>query len=102
MLYFIVNLQQLSEFCNPPRISNSQIVDIVQEADKIWMYDLKTHDADFIRGHTDFYEDQLNVYAHVWQKLRNNHLDHKEENVTETIKEFAKVVDNIEDRVFSA
>ena len=117
------------------------VVDIVQESDEIWMYDLKTHDADYIRGHKDFYEDQLNVYAHVWQNLRNNHLDHtaiistalpekvknafkfgddevqkaalkewepvieieyKEENVKETIREFAKVVDNIEDHIFSA
>jgi len=126
---------------NKNKFNIEGIVDIVQEADEIWMYDLKTHDADFIRGHKEFYEDQLNVYAHVWQKLRNNKLDHtaiistalpekiknamkfgdeeiqklalkewepvieieyKEENVTETIKEFAKVVDNIEDRIFSA
>jgi len=122
------------------------VVDIVQEGDdtpqpKVVMYDLKTHDADYIRKHTDFYESQLNVYAHVWQNLRNNQLDKtaiistalpnkvknafrmkdeialekafkewdpvieikfKEENVTQTINEFAKVVDNIEDRVFSA
>jgi len=117
------------------------VVDIVQEGEEIWMYDLKTHDADYIREHTEFYEDQLNVYAHVWQNLRNNHLDktaiistalpekvknamkfgteevqrlafedwkpvieieYKEENVAQTIAEFAKVVDNIEDRIFSA
>jgi len=117
------------------------IVDIVQEGNEIWMYDLKTHDADFIREHTDLYENQLNVYAHVWQNLRNNQLDrtaiistalpanvknalklgdetaqeiafkdwepvieieYKEGNVAETINEFAKVVDNIEDRAFEA
>jgi len=116
------------------------VVDIVQEGEEIWMYDLKTHDAKFISEHTEFYEDQLNVYAHVWENLRNNHLDKtaiistalpekvknamkfgneevqkiafeewkpvieiecKKENVAQTIEEFAKVVDNIEDRVFS-
>jgi len=121
------------------------IVDIVREDDEVWMYDLKTHDADYIREHTKFYESQLNVYAHIWQNLRKNHLDHtaiistalpekvrrainleiehedekelelafeawnpvidinySQENVEETIKEFAEVVDNIEKRCFSA
>ena len=117
------------------------IVDIVQEGDEVWMYDLKTHDAAYIREHTEFYESQLNVYAHIWQNLRKNHLDHtaiistalpekvrtalihgdekdqelafrdwdpviditySQENVDETIEEFANVVDNIEDRCFSA
>jgi len=117
------------------------IVDIVREDDEVWMYDLKTHDADYIRNHTEFYESQLNVYAHIWQNLRKNHLDHtaiistslpenvktaftrgddkdmelaldawepvidityKQENVDQTVKEFADVVDNIEARRFSA
>jgi len=126
---------------NGNRFNIEGVVDIVQEGEEIWMYDLKTHDADFIREHTEFYEDQLNVYAHVWENLRNNHLDKtaiistalpekvknamkfgneevqklafenwkpvieikcKKENVARTIEEFANVVDNIEDRVFSA
>ena len=125
---------------NGNRFNIEGVVDIVQEGEEIWMYDLKTHDADFIREHTEFYEDQLNVYAHVWQNLRNNHLDKtaiistalpekvknamkfgdeevqriafeewkpvieiecNKENVAQTIEEFANVVDNIEDRVFS-
>ena len=116
------------------------IVDIVREEDEVWMYDLKTHDADYIRGHTEFYESQLNVYAHIWQNLRKNQLDHtaiistslpeevkialaegdekdleyaldawdpvidiaySQKNVDQTIKEFAEVVDNIEERRFS-
>jgi len=116
------------------------IIDIVQEEDEVWIYDIKTHDADYIREHTEVYESQLNVYAHVWQNLRNNPLahtaiistalpeevktamtfgdeeqleeafknwnpvveiDHKQENVEETIAEFAKVVDDIEERHFS-
>ena len=30
------------------------------------MYDIKTHDADFVNANED-YEDQLNVYTHIWQ-----------------------------------
>jgi len=117
------------------------IVDIVREDNEIWMYDLKTHDANSILKNLEPYKSQLNVYAHIWQNLRNNHLDHtaiistslpedvktalasgdekklelafkgwdpiididyRQENIDETIKEFAKVVDNIEDRRFSA
>jgi len=52
------------------------VVDIVREDDEIWMYDLKTHEAKFISEHPDYYENQLNVYAHIWQNLRKNHLDH--------------------------
>jgi hypothetical protein len=105
------------------------------------MYDLKTHDAGNIREYIESYQSQLNVYAHIWQNLRNNRLDqtaiistalpekvrdaltygdeksqelafkewdpiieieNKQENVKETIAEFAKVVDEIEDRHFSA
>ena len=117
------------------------IVDIVREEDETWMYGIKTHDEEYIRNHTHFYESQLNVYAHIWQNLRNNRLDHtaiistalpekvktalasgdeksqklafndwnpvieidySQENVDETIKEFAEIVDQIEDRCFSA
>ena len=126
---------------NKNKFNIEGIVDIVREDNEVWMYDLKTHDADYIREHTEFYESQLNVYAHIWQNLRKNHLDrtaiistalpekvktalasgdekqqelafkdwepvidinYKQKNVDETIKEFAKVVDNIEDRCFSA
>jgi CRISPR/Cas system-associated exonuclease Cas4 (RecB family) len=52
------------------------IVDIVREDDEVWMYDLKTHDPDYIREHTELYESQLNVYAHIYENLRKNRLDH--------------------------
>jgi len=126
---------------NKNKFNIEGIVDIVREDNEVWMYDLKTHDAEYIRKHTEFYESQLNVYAYIWQNLRNNNLDHtaiistalpekvktalavgdekqqelafkewdpvididyKQENVDETIKEFAKVVDDIEGRHFSA
>jgi hypothetical protein len=52
------------------------VVDIVKEADDTWMYDIKTHDAIYINGNKDFYEKQLNVYAHIWHNLRRQELNH--------------------------
>lgn len=51
------------------------VVDIVRENDRTVMYDIKTHDVDSIRGNLETYEKQLNVYAHIWQKLRGQPLD---------------------------
>lgn len=51
------------------------VVDIVRESDRVTMYDIKTHDLEFVRSNREFYEDQLNVYAHIWQKLRGQQLD---------------------------
>lgn len=51
------------------------VVDILQEEDRTVMYDVKTHDADFVRANPDLYEQQLNVYAHIWQELRQQPLD---------------------------
>ena len=51
------------------------IVDIVRESDRVTMYDIKTHDLEFVRSNLEFYEDQLNVYAHIWQQLRGQRLD---------------------------
>ncbi|MFA6455294.1 MAG: PD-(D/E)XK nuclease family protein [Bacteroidota bacterium] len=52
------------------------VVDIVKEEGETWMYDLKTHDATYVRANKDLYERQLNVYAHIWQNLRGQRLDH--------------------------
>lgn len=52
------------------------IVDIVKEDNDTWMYDIKTHDADYVAGNIENYERQLNVYAHIYQELRGNQLDH--------------------------
>src|SRR5690606_25562469 len=43
--------------------------------DRVVMYDVKTHHADDVRAEPDFYEKQLNVYAHIWQNLRGQPLD---------------------------
>jgi len=116
------------------------IVDIVREDDEVWMYDIKTHDPDFVRDNSDLYEKQLNVYAYIWSKLRGNALtgtaiiatpfpkamkrawaerrmaDYNREfqkwdpliklaydtrDVEETIEDFGKIVDAIEDHLFA-
>lgn len=51
------------------------VVDIVREGDINQMYDIKTHDHEYIAANKELYEEQLNVYAHVWQELRKNRLD---------------------------
>jgi len=50
-------------------------VDIVREGGKTIIYDIKTHNADYVRSHIDLYEDQLNVYAHIWKELQKQPLD---------------------------
>ncbi len=52
------------------------VVDIVKEKGETWMYDIKTHEPEYIKANIDFYEDQINVYAYIWQKLRSNALNH--------------------------
>jgi hypothetical protein len=51
------------------------VVDIIREHDRTVMYDIKTHDAEYIRRNTEDYSKQLNVYAYIWQVLRHQQLD---------------------------
>lgn len=51
------------------------IVDIVREDERVVMYDIKTHDTAAIVANIADYEQQLNVYAHIWQNLRGQRLD---------------------------
>ena len=51
------------------------VVDIIRENDRTVMYDIKTHDSEYVRANTAEYEKQLNVYAHIWQGLRQQELD---------------------------
>lgn len=51
------------------------IVDIVRDDNETWMYDIKTHDKNYIESNKELYEKQLNVYAHIWQQLRGQALD---------------------------
>jgi hypothetical protein len=52
------------------------VVDIVREEKETWMYDIKTHELLYVISNKEFYEKQLNVYAHIWQQLRGEELDH--------------------------
>lgn len=51
------------------------VVDIVREDERTVMYDVKTHDAEQVRGNAESYQRQLNVYAHIWQRLQGQTLD---------------------------
>ncbi len=51
------------------------VVDILREGDETWMYDIKTHDRDYIENNKDLYRRQLNIYAHIWKSLRGNRLN---------------------------
>ena len=51
------------------------VVDIVREQGRTVMYDLKTHDPEYIRQNLNEYERQLNVYAHIWRNLRRQELN---------------------------
>jgi len=121
------------------KFSIEGIVDIVREEEETWMYDIKTHDSAYVRENKDLYENQLNVYAHIWQELRKQPLNHtaviatsfpvglseairtgdqariaaemqkweplivipfNPSQVKKTIREFAEVVDDIEDGIF--
>ena len=51
------------------------VVDIVQEGDETWLYDLKTHPIEQIKGTPKNYKEQLSIYGYIWQKLQGNRLD---------------------------
>jgi hypothetical protein len=51
------------------------VVDIVREEQKVTMYDLKTHELQFVRQNLHLYQEQLNVYAHIWRHLHGERLD---------------------------
>jgi len=57
------------------RYSLEGVVDIVREGEETWMYDLKTPERAAIEANIDSYRAQLNVYAHIWKRLRGNELD---------------------------
>ena len=51
------------------------VVDIIRDNDRTVMYDIKTHDIDSVLSNIELYQQQLNVYAHIWQTLRGQALD---------------------------
>jgi PD-(D/E)XK nuclease superfamily len=46
------------------------VVDLVREAERIRMYDIKTHYCEEVLQHRQSYAAQLNVYAYIWRELR--------------------------------
>lgn len=50
------------------------VVDLVREANRLAMYDIKTHFCGEVRGNIDSYAAQLNVYAYIWRELRGQEL----------------------------
>ncbi len=50
------------------------VVDIVREADRTVLYDVKTHDREVINANKEDYAEQLDVYAYIWTKLRGQKL----------------------------
>ena len=48
------------------------VVDLVREADRLRMYDIKTHYCEEVRHHEATYAAQLNVYAYIWERLRGH------------------------------
>lgn len=51
------------------------VVDIVREAGRTTMYDIKTQTNLDISAKVEEFEQQLNVYAHIWQHLQGNELE---------------------------
>ena len=57
------------------KFSIEGVVDIVREEGHTVMYDLKTHEPEYVMKNLAEYERQLNVYAHIWQNLRRQELN---------------------------
>lgn len=57
------------------KFSIEGIVDIVRERGRTTMYDIKTHEAEYVKKNLSEYEEQLNIYAYIWQTLRQQNLD---------------------------
>ncbi|MCM3472190.1 PD-(D/E)XK nuclease family protein [Brevibacillus borstelensis] len=51
------------------------VVDVVKESNGTILYDIKTHDVDYVRHNKADYAGQLNIYAHIWQTIRGQELD---------------------------
>lgn len=90
------------------------------------LYDIKTHSDQTVRDNVGHYQEQLNVYAHIWKSLHGKDLtgtsiiatklpedgnlagwnplvplNYDETNIKTTIDEFGHVVDQIENRHFN-
>lgn len=73
------------------------VVDIIREKDVTTMYDVKTHDADYVKANREDYIDQLNVYTHIWQNLRNEKLSGTAIIATQFPKSLKRAIDSDEE-----
>ena len=55
---------------NEVKYSIHGVVDVVEEHDQITLYDIKSHNVDYIHEERERYAPQLEVYAHIWSTLR--------------------------------
>lgn len=51
------------------------VVDIIATDSGTMMYDLKTHEPEYIRSHPDDYASQLDVYATIYEELKGERID---------------------------
>ncbi|MBN2532678.1 MAG: PD-(D/E)XK nuclease family protein [Spirochaetales bacterium] len=51
------------------------VVDIIKEDNETILYDIKTHDPDFVRHNKENYEKQLNIYGSIWERINQKPLD---------------------------
>jgi len=51
------------------------VIDLVNQNDKLFMYDIKTHDCDYVSENINLYEKQLGLYAYIWEQLNDRTLD---------------------------
>jgi hypothetical protein len=79
------------------RFTIEGVVDIIREKGTTTMYDVKTHDADYVKANKEDYIDQLNVYTHIWQNLRNEKLSGTEIIATQFPKSIKKAIDADDD-----
>jgi hypothetical protein len=75
------------------RFTIEGVVDIIREKGTTTMYDVKTHDADYVKANKEDYIDQLNVYTHIWQNLRNEKLSGTAIIATQFPKSIKKAID---------
>jgi hypothetical protein len=73
------------------------VVDIVREKGRTTMYDVKTHEPEYILAHKEEYRSQLNVYAHIWQNLQQQTLDETAVIATVFPEPIKKALDNDDD-----
>ena len=76
------------------------VVDIIRDDKRntTTMYDIKTHDGDYVQGNKSQYEKQLNVYTHIWQELRKQELDSTAIVATQFPRKLKKALDDGDDQ----